>query len=110
MNAKYTRPKDRFKAGFNAHALPLDLSLRVQQAEFQRLRMQLLLQRQAQMASRALDARLLSAATEAAALAWVTSYPLLVFPLLFDEKADQALAHARRQEEIRQRSHELLAE
>ncbi len=48
-------------------------------------------------------------ANEAAALAWVTRYPLLVFPALFEEMAETALLRAERQEQIRQRSRELLA-
>jgi hypothetical protein len=48
------------------------------------------------------------AANEAVALAWVTQYPLLVFPALFDEMTAQALAQATRQEQIRRRSRELL--
>jgi hypothetical protein len=48
------------------------------------------------------------AANEAAALAWVTPYPLLVFPALFEEKADLALAQAVRQEQVLERSRELL--
>ena len=49
------------------------------------------------------------AANEAAALAWVTAVPLLVFPALFEEKARTALLQAERQERIRCRSRELLA-
>ena len=49
------------------------------------------------------------AANEAAALAWVTPYPLLVFPALFEEKAETALLQAERQEDVRRRSLELLA-
>lgn len=49
------------------------------------------------------------AANEAAALAWVTPYPLLVFPTLFAEKTDAALLQAARQVSIRRRSLELLA-
>lgn len=48
------------------------------------------------------------AANEAAALAWVTPYPLLVFPGLFEEKADAALLQAERQERVRRQSRELL--
>ena len=48
------------------------------------------------------------AANEAAALAWVTPYPLLVFPALFHEKAQAALAHAEKQETVLRRSRELL--
>ena len=35
-----------------------------------------------------LSAQVRRAANEAAAAAWVTPYPLLVFPLLFEEKAE----------------------
>jgi hypothetical protein len=48
------------------------------------------------------------AANEAAALAWVTQYPLLVFPGLFEEKAEAALAQAARQESVRARSRDLM--
>ncbi len=49
------------------------------------------------------------AANESASLAWLTPYPLLVFPLLFEEKAQAALAQERRQRQIRRRSQDLLA-
>jgi hypothetical protein len=39
----------------------------------------------------------------------VTPYPLLFFPALFEEKADDALAQASRQRDVHQRSRELLA-
>ena len=49
------------------------------------------------------------AANEAAALAWVTPYPLLTFPVLFEEKVEAARIRAERQLVIRERSRELLA-
>ena len=49
------------------------------------------------------------AANEAAALAWVTPYPTLVFPVLFEEKAETALLQAEKQEQVRERSALLLA-
>jgi hypothetical protein len=52
--------------------------------------------------------RLRRAADEAEALAWVTPYPLLVFPILFEEKAEAALLQAERQNQVRRRSRELL--
>ncbi len=55
------------------------------------------------------NCRLRRAANEAAALAWVTPYPLLVFPVLFEEHAKAAAARARRQAQVRRRSRELLA-
>ena len=48
------------------------------------------------------------AAAEAAALAYATSFPLLFFPVLFAEKAEQARARALRQQEIRRFSAEVL--
>jgi hypothetical protein len=49
------------------------------------------------------------AANEAAALAWISPYPLLVFPTLFEEKASEAEFRLERQAEVRQKSRELLA-
>lgn len=49
------------------------------------------------------------AANEAAALAWLTKYPLLVFPILFEEKVDSGLARAEQQDRVRRISRELLA-
>jgi len=40
------------------------------------------------------------AANEAAALAWAALYPLLVFPVLFEEKTATAVRHAERQARI----------
>ncbi|HXT12324.1 MAG TPA: hypothetical protein VN873_12235 [Candidatus Angelobacter sp.] len=48
------------------------------------------------------------AANEAAALAWVTRYPLLTFPELFEEKVTDALLYAERQISVRERSPELV--
>ena len=52
---------------------------------------------------------LAGSANEAAAVAWLTGYPLLVFPALFDEKKEAAFDLMERQHEIRERSRELLA-
>jgi hypothetical protein len=50
------------------------------------------------------------AANEAAAMAWLTPYPLLVLPLLVEEKADRAVFQAKRQQQIRERSRFLMAQ
>jgi hypothetical protein len=50
------------------------------------------------------------AANEAAGLAWLTPFPLLVFPALLDEKAQEAVKQGLLQECIRRRSLELFAE
>ncbi len=49
------------------------------------------------------------AANEAAALAWDTRFPLLVFPGLFQEKTAAVLLQVERQASVRRRSRELLA-
>jgi hypothetical protein len=49
------------------------------------------------------------AANEAAALASITPYPLLAFPVLFEEKTSEAEARLERQQEVRERSRVLLA-
>jgi hypothetical protein len=40
------------------------------------------------------------AANEAAAIAWLTPFPLLVFPVLLEEKAAEVQQYALRQEEV----------
>ena len=48
------------------------------------------------------------AANEAASLAWVTPYPLLVFPLLFEELHDLGLRRRNCQARVWRQSRELL--
>jgi len=50
------------------------------------------------------------AANEAAAVAWLSPYPLLVLPVLLEEKAQKAMAQAERQRQIRQRSRYWMAQ
>ena len=50
------------------------------------------------------------AANDAAALAWVTNFPLLLFPELLAEKVRAALVQRERQTQVRQRSRNLLQE
>ncbi|HYG34899.1 MAG TPA: hypothetical protein VEC99_08955 [Clostridia bacterium] len=76
---------------------------------FERLKNRLLEERLAETWGTGFTSNVRRAANEAAALAWITPYPLLVFPVLFEEKADAALRVAERQVEVRMRSRELLA-
>ena len=48
------------------------------------------------------------AANEAAALVWLTPFPLLLLPVLFEEKARAARIKTERQALIRERSNQLL--
>ena len=70
-----------------------------QETEFERLKNQLLAQ-QLVAATPELNAPLRRAANDAAALAWATIFPLLVFPALFEEKVQAALLRVRRQARI----------
>jgi hypothetical protein len=80
-----------------------------QEAELDGLKSRLLGRFLEEVTERKFNAYVRRAANEAAALAWVTPYPLLVFPGLFEEKTRVALLQAERQEAVRQRSLELLA-
>jgi len=70
-----------------------------QENEFERLKNKLLAQ-QLLDAAPELNAPLRRAANDAAALAWATVFPLLVFPVLFEEKTDAAVLRAGRQARI----------
>jgi hypothetical protein len=50
------------------------------------------------------------AANDAAATAWMTPFPLLFFPALFEEKVTAARRQHKRAEKVRARSREILAE
>jgi len=80
-----------------------------QETELERLKHRLLLEHLNRTACATLNESLRHAANEAAALAWVTAFPLLVFPALFEEKAHAAQLHAVHQAEVLERSQELLA-
>jgi hypothetical protein len=77
--------------------------------ELEHLKNRLLLTRLTAATEPEVNAHLRRAANDAAALAWATQFPLLVFPALFEEKALVAARTARRQAWIRERSAELLA-
>jgi len=57
-----------------------------------------------------LNTPLRRAANEAAALAWTTSVPLLVFPALLEEKARRARLQLQKQKQVRLRSETFLVE
>ena len=81
----------------------------LQQTELERLKDRLLTAQLARAGEPELNAPLRHAANEAAALAWVTFYPLLVFPVLFEEKTRAAVRQAGHQARIYASSRELLA-
>ena len=110
MNANYRRVPTRFgpETRFEVKPVPPAPFRARQEAELERLKTRLLSERLETGWDPQFGDQLRRAANEAAALAWVTRYPLLVFPALFEEKAEAALLQAERQEQVRQRSRELL--
>jgi len=97
------------ETGFEVKPAPPAPFRAVQEARFESLKEQMLEEHLEAAVEPEFDIHLRRAATEAAALAWVTAYPLLVFPALFEEKVEAASVRADRQERILQRSRELLA-
>ena len=98
-------PETRFTVPTAANA-PFRASL---ESEFERLKSRLLAETLDEAEQPGLNAPLRRAANEAAALAWVTFYPLLVFPALFEEKSRAAVHQAARQARIYANSREIIA-
>jgi hypothetical protein len=111
MKTNYRRVPTRFgpETRFEVKPAPPAPFRAVEESELERLKNRLLRERLGEITGPELNVRLRRAANEAASLAWVTTYPLLVFPTLFDEFARKARLQARRQACIRQRSRWLLA-
>ena len=109
MNDNYRRVPTQFgpETGFAVKPSVLAPGRARQAAEFERLKAELLAER-LDPRNPQLEPQLRRVANEAAALAWVTEYPLLVYPALFAEQAEAALLRAVRQEQVRERSRELL--
>ena len=95
-------------AGFGPGGPPLNYRA-TETTELEQLKGRLLRAQLAEEANGELSVPLRRAANEAAALAWVSSHPLLVFPALFEEKARIARRQFERQIAVRARSRELLA-
>ena len=110
MNKNQTRVATRFapETRFELETGPPLPFRATQENEFERLKSRLLTTHLAGVDKPELNTPLRRAANEAAALAWVTLYPLLVFPVLFEEKATTALCQTERQARIYAASRELL--
>ena len=110
MNINRTRVPTRFgpETRFELRPAPPAPFRATRETDFERLKTRLLAEQLAGAATE-LNVPLRRAANEAAALAWVTFYPLLVFPMLFEEKIAVALRQVRRQARIYADSRELLA-
>lgn len=75
--------------------------------DLERLKARVLRERLTAASDPAAQALVRRAGAEAAALAWLTPYPLLVFPALFDEKLESALKVRAFQARVLERSSEL---
>lgn len=110
MNTNYKRVPTRFgpETRFEVKPAPPVAFRAAQEDELERLKNRLLVNALNRFEELDYNAYIRRAANEAAAIAWVTPYPLLTFPELFAEKTNAALAYARRQESVRERTAELV--
>jgi hypothetical protein len=101
MNKNKTQVPTRFapETRFELRPAPPAPFRAVQETEFEQLKNKLLAE-QLLDAAPELNAPLRRAANDAAALAWATVFPLLVFPALFEEKIAAAVLRAERQARI----------
>lgn len=111
MNANYRQLPARFEpeTRFEVRPAPAAPFRATQETDLERLKLGLLQAYLSKTPRPAFNAYVRRAANEAAALAWMTAYPLLLFPVLFEEKAAGALVQAEKQESVRRRSLRLLA-
>ena len=111
MNRNQTRAPTKFapEIRFELRTGPPASFRATLENEFERLKNRLLTQQLAKAAAPELNTPLRHAANEAAALAWAALYPLLVFPVLFEEKTATAVRHAERQAHIFKDDRELPA-
>jgi hypothetical protein len=109
-NANYRPIPTRFgpETRFDVKPVPPAAFHATEEAELERLKSRLLLRCLYELTDPKLNSYVRRAANEAAALAWTTRYPLLVFPGLFEEKIRGAQLQAKRQEIVLRRSLELL--
>lgn len=110
MNAEYRRVPTEFgpETRFEVRPFPAAPFRVERENEFERLKGRLLASRLEELWEAGYNSLVRRAANEAAALAYTTAFPLLVFPVLFAEKTEAALFYAKRQEEVSARSRELL--
>ena len=99
-------PNTRFAPPIVAASTPFRGAV---ETELDRLKVRLLAAELARTTNLEMNVLLRRAANEAVALVWLTPFPLLLLPALFEEKARVARRAAGRQALIRERSSELLA-
>jgi hypothetical protein len=110
MNTTLRRVPTRFEADTSFELAPASTPRRwgAQAAELDDLKNRLLRELLREAPKGPLATALRRAANEAAALVWLTPYPLLLLPALLEEKAQAARAQVERQQLIRRRSQVML--
>jgi hypothetical protein len=109
MNTTRTVTEDRPAPALFRAAAPEVNYREAETTLLERLKNQLLREKLTETENGELTVPLRRAANEAAALAWVTTHPLLLFPELFAEKARIARRQFERQIAVRARGRELMA-
>lgn len=111
MNANNQRLPARFEPETRFEVLPVPPAAfrALQETELEQLKNRLLRATLNELTVPAANGFVRRAANDAAALAWDTRVPLLVFPGLFEEITRTALLQIERQASVRRRSLELLA-
>jgi hypothetical protein len=109
-NYRYKRVPTRFgpETRFEVKPVPPAPFRAIQETELERLKNRLLVGVLNDLDGKEANPYVRRAANEAAALAWVTLYPLLTFPGLFEEKVQTALRYAERRTAVLDRSAELV--
>jgi hypothetical protein len=103
--------KVRFESrpsGFEVVPVPATPFRGTQETELERLKARLLSELLKSTADTELYSPLRRAANDAAAVAWTTCFPLLVFPTLLEEKVQQARQHRDHQQAVLVRSRRLM--
>jgi hypothetical protein len=102
MNSPRSKLRARLapQTRFEPRPAPAALARGQPEADLDRLKERLLRQLLRQTAAADLHPPLRRAASEAASLAWLTPFPLLVLPVLLHEKAEVATQQATRQRTI----------
>lgn len=94
---------------FTVNLSPEGLHRRQVAEQLERLRQRLLARHLMYAPDLELTPAIRRAAQDAVSLAWMTPCPLLVFPLLLEEKVQEAIRQARKQQQVWHRSRQLMA-
>jgi len=111
MNAKYRRLEAEFGPDARFELRPVSVApfKAVFEDQFEHLKARLLAESLESVWESQLNSDLRRAANEAAALAWLTQYPLLVFPVLFQEKSNKLVLRAARHNGMPERKCQFIA-